>query len=718
MSFAALMLVALGVLVALGPMLAPYSPTEAHGMPFQTPSARHLLGTDFVGRDVLSRVLHGGHRLIVLAATALTASYALGVVIGLTAGMRRRADGWLMRPVDVIIVLPWFLLVAVMAAAVGKGPLAIMCATAIVSTPWVARIVRTATIELMSTGFVEAAQARGESTWRIATRQILPNLRPVLIADAGIRLSATVAVVTASSFLGLGTAQPAPDWALMVAENHSGIGIAPLSVLVPALLITTLVVGVNLLADQVGGSPVGSSATVSQHNRTEHDGGLHMQDVTVTAPGGRRILDEVNLDVAAGGSIALVGPSGAGKTTLALAMLGAVAPGLSLQGTVRLPAAHRRAVGYVPQDPATGLNPALRIETAFREVQRVYGRRGHAEISTALRDVDLPTDRQFRRRYPHQLSGGQQQRVLLAMALIGDPAVVVLDEPTTGLDSATAEVLVATLAKLRAATGATFVVITHDLAAVRCLVDEVVTVRGGRLTSGEPATLTPRPAPARLDPTVEPTLLADHLTIGYGRVPALDGLTLGIGRGECVALVGRSGTGKSTLARCLAGLHRPASGRILLGGVELAPAASARTPDQLRAIALVFQNPRRSLNPRCTVAVELNHALRLVPGMSRDRRASAARRLTELVGLEPALLTRRTGTLSGGQAQRVALARALAPGPRLLICDEITSSLDHDSRDDILDLLRRLTSAGVSVLFISHDEEAVARVAHRVIRVG
>ncbi|UXA16772.1 ATP-binding cassette domain-containing protein [Mycobacterium sp. SMC-4] len=713
-------LLMLGVLIALGPFVAPYSPTEAHGVPFQAPSLGHLLGTDFVGRDVLARVLHGGYRLVAFTSIALVLSYALGVAVGLAAGMRRRADGWLMRPVDAMIVLPWFLVVAVIATAVGKGPAAIVLATALVIAPWVARIVRTTTIELLSTGFVESARARGESDRQIALRQILPNLQPVLIADAGIRVSATVGIITASSFLGLGTHQPAPDWALMVTENRAGIGAAPLSVLVPAGLITALVVSLNLVADRLTTPRPDRMAAPRPDRmaapRPSHDRGGGAPGLTVTDADGTTILDGVELALPAGRSIALVGPSGAGKTTLALALLDALPAGLTRRGNPWPGKDPALRMGYVPQDPATGLNPALRVQTHFREIQRAHRTGGPGEVADALRSVELPTDRQFLRRYPHQLSGGQQQRVLIALALLSRPEVVVLDEPTTGLDAETAATLVATLRTLRTTTATTFVLVTHDLDTVDELVDDVITLRNGTIVDDHPDRPAVRVAPATAVRPPEPVLRVENLVARYRDGTELELPDLTLGSGECVALVGRSGSGKTTLARCLVGLHPPHRGRIRWRDVELASTARRRTPGQRRAIQLVFQNPRRSLNPRCTVEQELCRPLRLGSDRSATEASAEAAGLLRLVGLGPEVLQRKTPQLSGGQAQRVALARAIASRPEILVCDEVTSSLDPESRDGVLQVLAQLAATGVAVLFISHDDTAMGRLADRVIR--
>ncbi|WP_280470082.1 ABC transporter permease [Nocardia brasiliensis] len=243
------------LLVALaGPLCAPYAPTAAHGRPFQPPSARHLLGTDVVGRDVLSRVLHGGLSLVAIAGLALLVAYGLGLGLGLVAGLRRGADRWIMRPVDAIVVVPWFLLLAVLATAIGAGPAAIVAASTLASVPWIIRIVRTAVLELAGTGYVESARARGEPLWRLALVEVLPNLRSVVLADAGVRMSMTISMVAVSGFLGLGLRPPAPDWALMITENRPGFGRQPWAVLAPALLIMVLVVSINLVVDSMLGA--------------------------------------------------------------------------------------------------------------------------------------------------------------------------------------------------------------------------------------------------------------------------------------------------------------------------------------------------------------------------------------------------------------------------------------------------------------------------------
>ncbi|MFC8526077.1 ATP-binding cassette domain-containing protein [Nocardia sp. NPDC057227] len=698
---------AIVLLVLAGPLLAPHPPTAVTGAPFLPPAAAHPLGTDVIGRDVLSRVLHGGLPLVSIAALSLTLAYIAGVGLGVVAGLRRRADPWISRPVDAIVVLPWFLLLAVIATALGAGPAAVATATALAAVPWIVRIVRTATVEIAATGYLESARARGEPLWRLALVEVLPNLRPVLAADAGVRLSAAMSIVAVSSFLGLGLRPPSADWALMITENRQGFAQQPVAVLAPALLIMVLVVAANMISDRALATGAAGPALPPVSGGAC---GVRVRGLRVLADDGATVLDGIDLDLPAGSAVAVIGDSGAGKTTLALAILGALPAGLSATGQVSVRSG-ARAVGYVPQDPGSGLNPALRIGTALAEITRLHG----DSVDAALRRVGLPDDREFRRRYPHQLSGGQQQRVLLAMALLGDPAVLVLDEPTTGLDAAARANLVRTL---RRNTAATMIVITHDPAALAPIVRHVAELERGRLVSFRPvAELEPLPEPSRKTLSHserEAVLRIDGLTTGHRRPVATD-LSFTLRPGRCLALTGPSGAGKTTVARTLAGLHPPDRGAITLHGQPLHPRVDHRPIAQRRAIQLVFQNPATSLNPAHAIGAQIARPLRLLRGMTAAGAARETGRLLAAVRLDPELAARRPDRLSGGQQQRAALARALAAGPEVLLCDEITASLDRRAADVVLDILDDLRGSGVALLVISHQQWVIERLADEIV---
>jgi len=246
-------------LAIVGPFFAPYSPSELVSAPFLPPDAEFRLGTDYLGEDVLSRVMTGGWRLILLAVVATVLAYTLGTAIGLVAGYARTiADPLLMRFMDLMLAFPPLLLLLLLAAGFGASVPIIVLGIVLVQLPLVARVVRTATLETSTRGFVEAAVARGDRLSSILTREILPNIWTPISADAGPRFTISILLVAALNFLGLGVAPPTPDWAVMIAENRAGIELNVWALAVPAALIAVLTVCVNTLADAVARS-LGSS---------------------------------------------------------------------------------------------------------------------------------------------------------------------------------------------------------------------------------------------------------------------------------------------------------------------------------------------------------------------------------------------------------------------------------------------------------------------------
>jgi peptide/nickel transport system permease protein len=234
----------------IGPLFAPHSISQPIGIPGAGPSAAAPLGTDFLGRDVLSRVLNGGLPVLELSLAAIIPTYIIGMSIGLAAGLSRTLlDPVLMRLVDLVLCLPPLLLLLVLLAGAGTGTGVLVAGIVIVLVPGVARLVRTATLEVATSGYVEAAVARGETRTAIARREILPNISPSVLADFGVRFSAAVTLGASVNFLGLGAKPPAANWGLMIAENRLILPTNVWSVLVPALLLAALAVSVNLLAD-------------------------------------------------------------------------------------------------------------------------------------------------------------------------------------------------------------------------------------------------------------------------------------------------------------------------------------------------------------------------------------------------------------------------------------------------------------------------------------
>jgi peptide/nickel transport system ATP-binding protein len=483
---------------------------------------------------------------------------------------------------------------------------------------------------------------------------------------------------------------------------------------------------------------------------------IDISDLAVGVGDGSRILDGVSLGVARGEVLGVVGESGSGKSTMALAMLGFARPGCRVvDGSVvvcgeqmlgrsvpEVRALRGRIVSYVPQDPGGALNPSIRIGDQIHEMLHAHApeRDSTQAVEEALQRVSLPHDREFRRRFPHQLSGGQQQRVMLAIALVNHPPLVVLDEPTTGLDVVVQASVVRELRRLNDELGIAMVFVSHNLALVSQLADRIVVMHDGQLVEeGATGTVLGRPthpytrtlisavaAPAggRVATPVAaasaPLLEVRELDISYrssaGTVVAADGVSFSVDVGQTVALVGESGSGKTSIGRAVAGLVAADGGTIALDGAGLAARAARRTRDQLRRMQIVFQNPYESLNPRRTVLRSVARPAELLRRLSRTEAEREVRELLDRVRLPERLAGRYPGELSGGERQRVAVAGALAAHPDLIVCDEITSALDVSVQASLLELLAELrASLGLALLFITHDLSIVEAIADHVV---
>jgi peptide/nickel transport system ATP-binding protein len=438
----------------------------------------------------------------------------------------------------------------------------------------------------------------------------------------------------------------------------------------------------------------------------------HVERLTIRS-GAKPVLEDVELVLARGSVVALVGYSGGGKTTLLQALVGHVAPGLRrTAGAVAIdgsdvfalgPDALRRLrrtrVALVGQDPMSRLCPTHRVRDVVGELAPP-GDRDRA-IARALTRAGLPDDAQLLRRRACELSGGQLRRLALARALVREPALLLLDEPTGGLDALRARGLATELRAL-AADGTTIVLASHDLDHVRDVADVVVGIEGGRIAL--PARRRRCIAGARGPAAVgAERLRASSVRVLAGGREVLRDVTLSAPAGATLALVGPSGSGKTTLLRYLAGLAA-GSGDVLFDGRPLARRVRDRGADERRRMQYVAQDPLGALNPSRTVSAALARPLRRHGGLGRQAATAAAAELLEAVALPAALAHREPDELSGGQRQRVALARALAAQPHVLLCDEITSALDEHTSERVLQMLRaRQRETGLTIVWATHD---------------
>lgn len=445
--------------------------------------------------------------------------------------------------------------------------------------------------------------------------------------------------------------------------------------------------------------------------------GLDVADLVVENTEGLPIIGPVGLRAPDGAVTAVMGASGSGKTSLLLAAFDALPPGLARcsgrvhwQGTpVPRGRAARRwrlaTVGILGQDPASDLHPLRSVASLVSDALPRGPRRDKTrKVRAVLTDLGLDADALWSRR-PHEISGGQAQRVALARAVVADPEILLLDEPTSGLDPSTVELVVRAIDSRRGRPGRTTLVITHDREFARRVADHHVTL-GAPAEAGRVGT-----AVARRRADEAPVLELEHLraTTPAG-LPLIDDASLTVHPGEALAILGPSGSGKSTLLRSIAGLHPPVAGTMTLDGAPLPPRLRERTQDSLRSVQFIAQDPAGALNPAHRVGTVLARPSMVLHGASRAQARARVPDLLEQVGLPADLAHALPTRLSGGQRQRVAIARALAARPRLLLADEVTSSLDAASADSLLDLLENLRrDHGLAVVMVTHDSHAAAR---------
>jgi len=491
---------------------------------------------------------------------------------------------------------------------------------------------------------------------------------------------------------------------------------------------------------------------------------LDVEDLAVHFDVGGKTVEAVqgiSFTIGRGETVALVGESGSGKSVSALSILGLLPypvarhpsgrirfDGQDLLGagedTLRTVRGGRIAMIF--QEPMTSLNPLHRVERQIGETLLLHGAPSEAAARAKsielLRRVGLRDPEQRMASFPHELSGGQRQRVMIAMALANEPDLLIADEPTTALDVTIQAQILALLRELRAQSGMSMLLITHDLGVVRKMADRVCVMNGGRiveqgaveaiferpqhpytrhLIASEPRGVPAPPAPdaATLmegrDVRVWFPIKRGLLRRTVGQIKAVDGVTLAVREGETVGVVGESGSGKTTLAMALLRLER-STGEIEFLGKSIQGLRFGDTRPLRRSMQVVFQDPFASLSPRLSVGDIVGEGLRIHGVGTPAERERAVAEILEEVGLDPASRHRYPHEFSGGQRQRISIARAMVLRPRFVVLDEPTSALDVSVQAQIVELLRDLQQRhALGYLFISHDLRVVRAMSHHVV---
>ncbi|MBE0553828.1 MAG: ABC transporter ATP-binding protein [Rhodobacteraceae bacterium] len=461
------------------------------------------------------------------------------------------------------------------------------------------------------------------------------------------------------------------------------------------------------------------------------------------------LVDDVSVSVEKGKVLGLIGESGAGKSTIGLSAMSYGRGGVRLTGGHILlngrdirtapPGALRKLRGkevtYVAQSAAAAFNPARRLMEQVIETSLSHGvmtkPEAEARAVSLFRQLGLPNPETFGTRFPHQVSGGQLQRAMTAMALCPKPDLVIFDEPTTALDVTTQIDVLAAIKRAIHETGVAALYITHDLAVVAQVADDILVLRHGKKVEygttdqiiNAPhedytrALVSVRSIDHAEKPEAPPLLQVQNVTARYRgtNFDVLKNVSVDLAPGQTLAVVGESGSGKSTLARAITGLLPPAQGRISFAGRSLSADLAGRSKDDLRELQMIYQMADVAMNPRQTVGTIIGRPLEFYFGLKGEAKRKRIQELLDQIEMGKGYENRYPAELSGGQKQRVCIARALAAKPKLIICDEVTSALDPLVADGILKLLLNLQAQeGVAYLFITHDLATVRAIADRI----
>ncbi|CAN7433257.1 ABC transporter ATP-binding protein [Pararhizobium sp. LjRoot238] len=461
------------------------------------------------------------------------------------------------------------------------------------------------------------------------------------------------------------------------------------------------------------------------------------------------LVENVSFDLEKGKVLGLIGESGAGKSTIGLSALAYGRGGASITGgQVLLNGKDILTLGrdgvrtirgckvcYVAQSAAAAFNPAHKLGEQVVEASLRHKIMSRADAEKRalylFRVLGLPNPETFGDRYPHQVSGGQLQRAMTAMALCPNPELIVFDEPTTALDVTTQIDVLAAIKHAIEETHTAALYITHDLAVVAQISDDIMVLRHGKtIEYGTTKHIIEAPSEdyTRALVSVRQTkreeakdqsntlLKIEHVSAGYASgFKVLHDVSMHLPKGQTLAIVGESGSGKSTLARVITGLLPPSEGKITFDGKELPKALSSRTKEELRRVQMIYQMADTAMNPRQTVRDIIGRPISFYYGLHGAKKTERVKQLLDQIEMGDRFLDRYPAELSGGQKQRVAIARALAAKPELILCDEPTSALDPLVAEGILNLLLKLQEeTAVSYVFITHDIAIVRAIADSV----
>lgn len=520
-------LLAIVLATLFAPLLAPSGPFEQDLLnTYAKPSSEHLLGTDQLGRDILTRLLYGGRVTFLGVVQAVAVCTTIGLLLGIVAGT---LGGWVelavMRVCDILLAVPGLVILLVVLAIFGQNETAAMITFGVIMSPTLIRVVYSATVAVREEPYVAGARVAGLSSIQIMRRHVLPAVAGPTLTQISIVAALACLVEAAIGFLGLGVAPPAPSWGNMVTDAQQAVLLNPWMLVPTGGTIAVVALALTLIGNGIRDAYVGRSsgsvkayswrALTAQVARTEPtlvddapqptqaaEAVLRVKDMTVSLERGKsqlRIVDGVSFEVRPGEALGIVGESGCGKSmtisgVLRVLPLGAriAATSITFKGAELTTVSEREmnsfrgtGIAFISQEPISSLNPAFTVGHQLTEAVRLHRKLGKAEARRVVRDlmtrVRLPEPDVVAKKYPHELSGGMAQRIAIARALAGEPELLIADEPTTALDVSVQAEILDLLRDLREQSGMALILVTHDWGVVAEACDRAMVMYAGQV---------------------------------------------------------------------------------------------------------------------------------------------------------------------------------------------------------------------------------------------
>ncbi|MBP3237946.1 MAG: ATP-binding cassette domain-containing protein [Lachnospiraceae bacterium] len=764
-----------------------------------SPRLSHIFGTDNLGRDVLSRVMVGIRTTILAAVGIVGIGAFFGTLIGaLTGYFGGVVDEVIMRLNDGLASFPSILLAMVCVAVFGTGTLNVILVLGVLFIPSFARVMRSEYLREKEKDYVKNIKLHGASAARIMFRHILPNTKQSLFSAIAIGINNAILAESGLSYLGLGVQPPTPSLGRMMSEGQTYIFKAGWICVFPGICIILIVLGTALISENIGNS-VRSEFTVFESRklraylaeRKREDklaAGLSEEPDENRVNAGKPQISEdkktplleiknlrtavdveepeevvkgVDFTVYQGEALGIVGESGSGKSMSSLSIMNLLSgrgefiadsivfngreiarDGEKLLNEKEYDDFRGSEIAMVFQEPMTALDPSKKTAEFLKEIYlRRAGKEHKPDAEEKIREVfaeaGIRKIEEVMRSYPHELSGGQRQRVLIAAALINEPKLIILDEPTTAIDAQIAEKIMGVLSKLHKEKNISLIFISHDIELTKRLCSRIAVMKNGRVVEiGESEQVLTNPQneytkeliaacsekkyrnvwegyeenPEELEKQ-ENIIEAKKINVSYKNHrgagnKVIEDFDLAVKKGEVVGISGKSGCGKSTLLKTISGLL-PYTGELKVNG----------------RLSMVFQDPYSSLNPSMRIGQMLMEVLKLNSKRKQDRtitkdelRKTAVKALAD-AELSEEYFDRYPSELSGGQRQRAAIAIALAVRPDIVLLDEPVTALDVTIQDKILTLLAKLqTEQNLTYLLISHDAGLLESFCDRVVK--